>query len=152
MTDRPADGSHDGEPTEVEAVEGEIVLPGEPVAGQSAGDDPFAALGGLDMGSLLGAAQSMQAQMVEAQEQMAATEVEGQAGGGVVRIVVTGGLEFRSVHIDAGSVDPDDPTLLEDLVLAALHDAVAKVNELQAQASPLGGMDLGALGDLFGGG
>jgi DNA-binding YbaB/EbfC family protein len=146
------DDSRDGEDAEIDAVEGEIVLPGGPSAGQGGAADPFAALGGLDMGSLLGAAQSMQAQMVEAQEQMAATEVEGQAGGGAVRIVVTGGLEFRSVHIDVGSVDPDDPTLLEDLVLAALHDAVAKVNELQAQASPLGGMDLGGLGDLFGGG
>jgi DNA-binding YbaB/EbfC family protein len=147
-----ADPSEPNESTEIEAIEGEVVLPGEPSGGPGAGDDPFAALGGLDMGSLLGAAQSMQAQMLEAQEQMASTEVEGQAGGGVVRIVVSGGLEFRSVHIEAASVDPDDPTLLEDLVLAALHDAVAKVNELQAQASPLGGMDLGALGDMFGGG
>jgi len=109
--------------------------------------DPLG-MAGFDMGSLLGAAQSMQAQLLEAQERMASTVVEGQAGGGVVRIEVTGGMEFRAVHIDAGAVDPDDPTLLEDLVLAALHDAVARVNELQAEASPLGGLDLGG---LFGG-
>ena len=134
--------------SDLDPVEAELVEPGTTGGGAGAGD-PFAALGGLDMGSLLGAAQNMQAQMAEAQERMAETELEGQAGGGAVRIVVTGGLEFRSVHIDAGAVDPDDPTLLEDLVLAALNDAVAKVNELQAEASPLGGLDLGG---LFGGG
>lgn len=114
---------------------------------------------GFDLGALLGAAQSMQAQMLEAQEQLAATVVEGNAGGGAVRIEVTGGMEFRSVHIDPTAFDPDDPTLLEDLVLAALHEAVAAVNDLQAGASPLGGLDLGGLGlggidssGLFGGG
>jgi DNA-binding YbaB/EbfC family protein len=137
--------------TDLEPVEGEIVEP-EDDDGDAGGADPFSMLGGLDMGSLLGAAQSMQAQMAEAQQRMATTELEGQAGGGVVKIIVTGGLEFRSVRIEASAVDPDDPTLLEDLVLAALHDAVAKVNELQAESSPLGGLDLGGLGDLFGGG
>jgi DNA-binding YbaB/EbfC family protein len=130
--------------SDLDPIEAEIVEPGTTGGGAGAGD-PFAALGGLDMGSLLGAAQNMQAQMAEAQERMAETEVEGQAGGGVVRISVTGGFEFRSVHIDAAAVDPDDPTLLEDLVLAALHDAIDKVNELQAESSPLGGLDLGGL-------
>jgi len=146
MSDQSQPDDHPS--TELDPIEAELVDPGATGGGGGAGD-PFAALGGLDMGSLLGAAQNMQAQMAEAQERMAETEVEGQAGGGVVRIGVTGGLEFRSVHIDASAVDPDDPTLLEDLVLAALNDAVAKVNELQAEASPLGGIDLGG---LFGGG
>lgn len=130
-----------------EVVEGEIV-------GGAASADPFAMLGGLDVGSLLGAAQSMQAQMMEAHEQLAATVVEGQAGGGAVRIEVTGGMEFRAVHIDPSAVDPDDPTLLEDLVLAALHEAVTAVNRLQADASPLGGIDFGGfdLGGMFGAG
>ena len=69
--------------------------------------------------------------------------------GGAVRIAVTGGLEFRSVHIDPEAVDPDDVEMLEDLVLAALHDATAKVHELQAEASTaLGGLDLGGLGPV----
>lgn len=126
---------------------GAMVPQGESPADGPAGD-LSGALGGLDLGSLLGAAQSMQAQMLEAQEELASTVVEGQAGGGVVRIEVTGGMEFRSVHIDPTAVDPDDPTLLEDLVLAALHEAVGEVNRLQAGASPLGGLDLGG---LFGG-
>ena len=110
------------------------------------------ALGGLDLGSLLGAAQNMQAQMLEAQERIAATLVEGQSGGGAVRVTVSGGYEFDSVSIDPASIDPDDITLLEDLVLAALRDAATKVVELHAEASPLGGLDLGGLGAMFGAG
>jgi nucleoid-associated protein EbfC len=102
-----------------------------------------------DMGSLLGMAMDMQQQLLAAQEQAASTLVEGQAGGGVVRIEVTGGLEFQAVHIDPDAVDPDDVEMLQDLVLAALHDAVARVNELTQAANPLGGMDLGSL-DLAG--
>jgi DNA-binding YbaB/EbfC family protein len=114
--------------------------------------DPLGALGGVDMGSILDVAQSMQTQMMEAQAKLASSVVEGQAGGGVVRIEVTGQVEFRSVHIDASAFDPDDPSLLEDLVLAALHDAIAKLNELQQETSPLGGLDLGDLGNMFGSG
>lgn len=102
-----------------------------------------------DMGSLLGMAMDMQQQLLAAQEQAAAAVVEGQAGGGVVRIEVTGGLEFRAVHIEPDAVDPDDVEMLQDLVLAALHDAVARVNELTQAANPLGGMDLANL-DLAG--
>ncbi len=102
-----------------------------------------------DMGSLLGMAMEMQQQMMAAQEEAADTIVEGQAGGGVVRIEVTGSLEFRAVHLDPTAVDPDDVEMLEDLVLAALHDAVARVNELTEAANPLAGMDLASL-DLGG--
>lgn len=112
-----------------------------------------------DMGSLLGMAMEMQQQMAAAQEALTATVVEGAAGGGVVKVAVTGGYEFRSVTISPEVVDPDDVELLADLVLAALHDAAAKVNELQAQAmNPMGGIDvasldlsdLGGLGDMLG--
>jgi DNA-binding YbaB/EbfC family protein len=102
-----------------------------------------------DMGSLLGMAMEMQQQMLAAQEQAAETLVEGQAGGGVVRIEVTGGLEFRAVHIDPAVVDPDDVEMFQDLVLAALHDAMARVNELNQAANPLAGMDLAGI-DLAG--
>lgn len=104
-----------------------------------------------DLGGLLGQAQKMQEQMVQAQAAAAETVVEGRAGGGVVRIEATGGLEFRSVTIDPSAVDPDDVDMLQDLVLAALHDAVAKANE--AQAGAMGGLDLGGLdlGGMLGG-
>jgi DNA-binding YbaB/EbfC family protein len=100
------------------------------------------------MGDLLKQAQKMQEQLMEAQAAAAEQVVEGQSGGGVVKVTVTGGMEFRSVSIDPDAVDPDDVSMLEDLVLAAIHDAVAKVNELSQQA--MGGLDMGGLGGLLG--
>jgi DNA-binding YbaB/EbfC family protein len=101
-----------------------------------------------DINDLLKQAQKMQQQLVEAQQQAAEQLVEGQAGGGVVKVTVTGGMEFRSVSIDPKAVDPDDVEMLEDLVLAAIHDAVGRVQDLSQQA--MGGLDLGGLGGLLG--
>ena len=99
-------------------------------------------------GDLLAQAQQMQQQLMEAQAAAAAEVVEGQSGGGVLKVRCTGGLEFESVHIDPAAVDPSDVGMLEDLVLAAVRDAVAKVNEAQSQA--LGGL-AGGLGGGLGG-
>jgi DNA-binding YbaB/EbfC family protein len=102
-----------------------------------------------DMNQLLKQAQKMQEQLMEARAQAAEQEVEGQSGGGVVKVRVTGGMEFRSVTIDPAAVDPDDVSMLEDLVLAAIHDAMAKVENLNESA--MGGFDQGGLGGgLFG--
>ncbi len=103
----------------------------------------------FDLGQLMAQAQAMQEQLVAAQAEAAEQVVEGQSGGGVVRIEVTGGMEFRSVTIDPAAVDPDDVEMLQDLVLAALHEAMAKVGELRqgltAGIAPQGGLD-GLLG------
>ena len=109
------------------------------------GADPTGVLGGLDMGSLFEQAAKMQEQVLAAQQQAADTVLEGVAGGGAVRIELTGALEFRSVTIAPAAVDPADVEMLQDLVLAALHDAVAQVNELQQGSLDLGGLDLGGL-------
>ena len=102
---------------------------------------------GPDLGALLQQAQQMQQQLMEAQAAAAEQVHEGVAGGGAVHITVTGGMEFRSVTIRPDAVDPNDVDMLQDLVLAALHDAVNKVNAAQQQA--LGGLG-GALGGLLG--
>lgn len=102
----------------------------------------------FDMNALLQQAQAMQQQLMEAQAQAAEQEVVGQAGGGVVSVTVTGGMEFRKVSIAPEAVDPDDLSMLEDLVLAALHDATEKASEISQQA--MGG--LGGLGKMLGGG
>ena len=91
-----------------------------------------------DLGELLKQAQEMQQQLVEAQSAVAEQEVVGDAGGGAVRIVATGGLEFVSVEIAPEVLEEGDPSMVEDLILAALHDVVAKANELNASA--LGGL------------
>ena len=101
-----------------------------------------------DMNALLKQAQKMQEQLLAARAEAETQEVEGQAGGGMVKVRVTGGMEFQGVTIDPAAVDPDDVPMLEDLVLAALHDAVAKAQE--AQAGAMGNLDLGGLGGLLG--
>jgi nucleoid-associated protein EbfC len=101
-----------------------------------------------DLGELLRQAQAMQESLSDAQAAVAEEEVQGRSGGGAVTITVTGGMEFRSVSIDPSAVDPSDVTMLEDLVLAALHDAVARVsalNESNLGSVGLGGLNLGEL-------
>jgi DNA-binding YbaB/EbfC family protein len=112
-------------------------------------DDEPGPQGGFDLGNLLASAQQMQQQLLDAQAKAAEQVVEGQAGGGVVRITATGGLDVRDVHLDPSVVDPDDVEMLQDLVLAALRDTIAKVNELNQQA--MGGLagGLGGLGGLL---
>lgn len=116
-----------------------------PTAGEVVDDADTVEEGDL-LGSLLEAASSLSRQMDEARQRLEATEVTGTAGGGAVRIVLSGSGEARSVHIDPGVLD--DPGLLEDLVLAALRDAQRAVARQQAEV--MGGVDLGGLGPLAG--
>jgi DNA-binding YbaB/EbfC family protein len=111
--------------------------------------------GGFDMGQILQQAQQMQQKLVEAQEELANTEVTGSAGGGLVTATVTGGMELKGLVIDPKVVDPDDTETLADLVVAAVRDASANAQKLTEQKlGPLagglgGGMpDLGGLGGL----
>jgi nucleoid-associated protein EbfC len=115
-------------------------------------EDPDAILppsgAGLDLGGLLRQAQDALAARAEAEDAV----VEGSSGGGVVTVEVTGGFEFRRVTIDPSVVDPDDVDILEDLVLAAVRDAVNQAVALSEGAFgdlDLGGLDLGGLGELF---
>jgi nucleoid-associated protein EbfC len=118
--------------------------------------DPFGgALGGgegqgFDLGSMMQMAADVQNQVVEAQERLAATHVVGTAGGGLVSVTLNGHLHMVGVQIDPSAPDPEDPSMLEDLVRAAWQDAHDQVAQLQAQTDPLGG--LGGLGGLLGGG
>ncbi len=91
-----------------------------------------------NMGDLQRMAREMQANMERAQQELAGATVEGKAGGGAVTVVMTGTQELRSVTIAKDAVDPDDVETLQDLVLAALNDALAKSKDLAAQR--LGGV------------
>jgi DNA-binding YbaB/EbfC family protein len=105
--------------------------------------------GGLpDFGSLLSQLGQVQENLRQAQAEAAQATVEGSAGGGAVRVTATGGLEFRAVRIDPSVIDPDDAEMLEDLVLAAVRDAVEKAQALTSEA--IGGIS-GSLGGLLGG-
>jgi len=104
----------------------------------------------FDVNALLQQAMAMQQQLADAQQQAAAAEVKGSAGGGSVTVTMTGAGEVTAVHIDPDVVDPNDVEMLEDLVLAAFHDAARRAAELQQTA--LGGLaglgDIAGLGDL----
>lgn len=102
-----------------------------------------------NMNQLLKEAQRMQEQLMEARAAAEEQVVEGQAGGGVVKVRVTGAMVFTGISIDPAAVDPDDVGMLEDLVLAAILDASTKVAQLSEQT--LGDMNLGALGGMAGG-
>jgi len=75
-------------------------------------------------------AQELQAKLVKAQEELANETVEGSAGGGAVTIVVDGQQRVHSVKISPDAIDPDDPGLLEDIVLAAINEALEKSQQL----------------------
>lgn len=73
----------------------------------------------------------MAQQLQKAQSDLAEKNAEGTAGGGAVQIVVTGGMKVASLKIDKEVIDPDDAEMLEDLITAALNEALAKVQSMQ---------------------
>jgi DNA-binding YbaB/EbfC family protein len=75
------------------------------------------------------AIQQMQNRLEKMQQELAETVVEGTAGGGVVTAKVTGAREFAGIKIDPSAVDPDDVEMLEDLITAAIQDAMSKASE-----------------------
>ena len=89
----------------------------------------------------------MQKQMMAAQEALAQKTFEGTAGGGVVKAVVKGTGELLSVDFDASVLDPDDPEMAGDLVVAAVNQALAAVNSAaeNSMGGLTGGMDLGGM-------
>lgn len=86
-----------------------------------------------DLNKMMREVQKMQQAMEKIQNELAAATVEGTAGGGAVKIVCTGAIEFRSVKIKPDAVDPSDVETLEDLVLVALKDACQKAKDLGQQ-------------------
>ncbi|MEO2077890.1 MAG: YbaB/EbfC family nucleoid-associated protein [Bacillus sp. (in: firmicutes)] len=87
--------------------------------------------GGMgNMQNMMKQMQKMQKQMAEAQEELGQKQIEGTAGGGMVKVIVTGHKEVVDVQIKPEAVDPDDVEMLQDLVLAAVNDALKKAEEL----------------------
>jgi nucleoid-associated protein EbfC len=100
-----------------------------------------------NMQQLLKQAQKMQEDMLKAQESLKDEVVEASAGGGMVRVVVTGDLVVKSIAIDPQAVDPDDVELLQDMVLAAINEGMRAAQELAADKM---GSIAGGLGGLGG--
>jgi len=91
--------------------------------------------------------QRMQAQISKAQQEIEESTVEASAGGGAVTVVVSGQPKVQSVKIEPEAVDPDDVEMLEDLIAAALNEALEKVRTMQAErfGSVAGGLGISGL-------
>ena len=85
-----------------------------------------------NMNQMLKQVQQMQAEMAKAQQELEAEVVEASAGGGMVTVKVTGGLEVREIRIDPEAIDPEDAEMLQDMVLAAVNEALRSAQELAA--------------------
>ena len=100
----------------------------------------------FDMNKLMQQAQQAMQDMQRLQEEAANETVSASAGGGMVNVTATGAGEIKEIKIDPKAIDPNDPEMLEDLVLAAVNEALRSANELMQ--SKAGGMlppDLGGL-------
>lgn len=95
--------------------------------------------GGMNMQALMKQAQQMQEQLKKAQEELKASEFVGSAGGGMVKVTVSGAKEVLAVSINPQAIDPDDIEMLEDLVTAAVNDALNKAAAKERELMPMAG-------------
>ena len=104
----------------------------------------------MNIAAIAKMAQQMQTQMAQAQAELKEMTLEATAGGGAVRVVITGAQEVRHIEIDPAAVDPGEVEMLQDLVMAAVNDAIARSKELERErmASVAGGMGLPGLPGL----
>ena len=98
----------------------------------------------MDMKQMMRQAQKMQKQLNEAQEELATMTYEATAGGGMVKAVVGGDMSLQSIEIDPEAVDPEDVEMLQDMVLAAVNEALRGMGEVsEARLSAVtGGMNI----------
>ena len=100
------------------------------------------------MGNMMKQAQKLQSQMMKLQEELAEKTVESSSGGGMVTVVANGRQQIVSIQIENEVVDPDDVDMLQDLVLAAVNDALAKAQEMVSSemGKLTGGLNIPGLG------
>ena len=99
-----------------------------------------------NMNNIMKQAQKMQKQMEEAQAELEASEYTATAGGGAVEVTISGSKEITSIKFDPEVVDPDDIEMLEDLTMAAVNEAIRKIEEVSAQKMS---KITGGMGGLF---
>jgi nucleoid-associated protein EbfC len=103
----------------------------------------------FDLSSLLQQAQSLQEKFKQMQEEVAAKTVEAEAGGGMVRAVADGSMRIRSIQIEPALLQANDKTMLQDLTVAAVNDALQRAQDLITQEmgklSPFGGLNIPGL-------
>ncbi len=92
--------------------------------------------GGMNINQLMKQAKKMQADMEKSQEELGTKEFESTAGGGAVKVIVTGAKQIKEITLQKEVVDPEDVEMLQDLIITCINDALRKVDE--AQAAQLG--------------
>lgn len=104
-------------------------------------------MGGMNMQNMIKQAQQMQQKMEEAQQRVEELEVEATAGGGVITVTASGNGRIKDIEIKPDVVDPDDVEMLQDLVIAAVNEALNQANALRDEelGKVTGGMNLGGL-------
>jgi len=104
----------------------------------------------FDLSELMQQAQALQARMKEMQESAASKTVEAQSGGGMVKVIVDGTMRVRRIEIDPAIVAANDKAMLEDLILVAINDGMARAQKMLAdemsKLGPLGGMQIPGFG------
>ncbi len=105
--------------------------------------------GGGNMQQLMRQAQKMQQQMQETQERLEEAEYEATSGGGMVSVKLSGKRELTSITIDPQVVDPDDIEMLQDLIMAAVNEAIRKGEEAREAAMSRVAPGMGGMGGLF---
>jgi nucleoid-associated protein EbfC len=100
--------------------------------------------GGMDLNQIMKQAQQMQAEMAKAQEQLKEEVVEASAGGGMVKVKMSGDLRLRELTIDPEAIDPEDAEVLAEMVTAAVNEALRaaqeRANERMGSIAGLGGL------------
>ena len=91
-------------------------------------------IGGMNINKLMKEAKKMQSDIEKSQEELSSKEFEATAGGGVVKVVVSGDKSIKSITLKKDVVDPDDVEMLQDLILTCVNDALRKVDSAQADA------------------
>lgn len=101
----------------------------------------------MNMGKMMKQVQKMQAEMARIQEELAEREVKANAGGGMVEVTANGKQEILDIKIDPEAVDPDDVEMLEDMILAAVNEAMRQAQEMASQEMQkvTGGMNIPGL-------
>ena len=104
-------------------------------------------MGGMNRNQMMAQARKMQEQLLAAQQKAAATEVSASAGGGAVKVTATGDLRLTSLTIDPAAVDPEDVEMLQDMILAAVNDALESAEQMASQqmGSVTGGLNIPGL-------
>ncbi len=101
----------------------------------------------MNMGKMMKQVQKMQAEMARIQEELAEKEVKANAGGGMIEVTANGKQEILDIKIDPEAVDPDDVEMMEDMILAAVNEAMRQAQEMASQEMEkvTGGMNIPGL-------